>query len=790
LNIKLHDPAPGRAEGKLGIWAGERLLSKEFRMTGINKGYKDSPGIVRRKSPDKIWAGLLKCEELVNAIFQTTDMGIALFDQQGRYIKTNKGYNELLGYEDGELDGRSFTFTAPPGYKKDAQKKLARLFSGGVVTGERLAVRKNGELLSVLRTAKIIRNPDGTKFLLVTIRDITESIKYRHLLNNSNKVARIGEWEYDIASGGIKCTEEIYQILEISEYGLKKIDAYRKLAEIFEPDDSRFLRKVWSEAIHPGKSFDIELEITSGTRERKWVRITCTPESLQSKPVKLYGTLRDITIQKQNERQLERLSLVASKTNNAVFITDESGKTIWINESVEKMTGFTRRELLGKKPGVVLQGIDSDPACIERISKRLKKHLPVSEVIRNYKKDGSSFWINMDIAPVFKKDKLENFIGVGVDVTELVSARESEKIKNALEHRQKMFNAIAKNFPDGIIGVLDQKLHFIFAGGSEISRLDLTVDDFIGNNIFNHIAGKNNDTAASFLKTAQAGIPVSFETEIKNNIYAVSAVPLQSDDEIHTQILVVLYNITKRKKAEAEVKEALEQQKELNDLKSKFVSIASHEFRTPLSTILSSTFLISKYGELKETGKAQKHVERIESAVRILTDILNDFLSLGRIEDGKTENHPVRFNVTEFCETLTDEVQPTLKKGQSIIYRHETGNENLLQDKRHLRNVLINLLSNASKYSDEGKSIWLTSACKNGQMQFTIKDEGIGIPASDQPRLFQTFFRANNAIHIQGTGMGLHIVKRFLDTMGGTIHFTSVEHKGSSFTVRFPVSEA
>ena len=580
----------------------------------------------------------------------------------------------------------------------------------------------------------------------------------------------------------------MYRILEISEPGLNKL-TLEKRPDTFSDADSRpLIRKAWNGVIHQGKPFDLELTITTRTGKKKWVRVTGTPEFFNSKTIKLNGTLHDITRQKETEFQLERLSLVASKTNNAVFITDGYGKTIWINESVEKMTGFKRPELIGKTPGEVLQGADTDKAAIGRMSKMLKKHLPVSEVIKNYKRDGTPFWINMDVAPVFKNNKFQNFIGIGVDVTELVHAREAEKAKNALEQQQKLFNAIAGNFPDGIIGVLDKNFHYIFVGGSEIKKLGLTRDQFIGKRIFDHLSAKSNAAAIPFLSKAVGGETVTFEAEMMGKIYSINAVPLFGEERLSTQVLVVLYNITHRKKAEEEMKEAFARQKELNELKSKFVSIASHEFRTPLTAILSSTFLISKYCQSQEEEKAKKHIERIETAVYTLTDILNDFLSLGRIEDGKLANNISEFNVVDFCDALTDEIQPTLKKGQNIIYQHE-GEKNIFSlDKLHLKTVLVNLLSNAAKYSSEGQTIRLTSSFSKGQMQFTVKDEGIGIPAADQPRLFQTFFRANNATNIQGTGMGLHIVKRFLDIMGGVIHFTSVENQGSAFSILFPAA--
>jgi len=736
----------------------------------------------------KTQSELLKTQELINSVFHTADIGIAVIDEKGRYVKTNDGYNKLFGYKEKELDGKQYEVVIPVGNRKDAREKISRLLSGKKTDEEYEASKKSGEIFSVFRTVSLFKSPDGTRYIVVTVRDITETKKLQNLLQDTEKFTHTAGWEMDIALKRITCTDEMFNILEFTKARFNKLSPEKKWEMFLDPDARPVMRKALDEAIRKAKPFDLEMPISTGLKKKKWVRITCVPERWKSRTIRLNGTVHDITLKKHEETQLERLSLVASKTNNAVFITDEQGRTVWLNGSVEKMTGYNRAELIGKTPGEVLQGADTDKATIAKMSQQLKKHLPVSEVIKNYRKDGTVFWINMDIAPVFKNDKLVNFIGVGIDVTELVHAREVEKIKNSLEHRQKLFNEIAKNFPDGIIGVLDKNFHYVFAGGTEIKKLGLARNELIGDKIFDHLSEKSNADALPFLTKALAGESVTFEAEMKGRIYAINAVPLfASEEKTAEQILVVLYNITRRKKAEEEVIEALEQQKELNELKSKFVSIASHEFRTPLSAILSSTFLIAKYSQLHEEEKAQKHIERIEASVRSLTDILNDFLSLGRIEDGKVENHVSEFDVVEFCEAIADEMQPSIKKGQTIIYSHEGEKIIFFLDKQHLKNILTNLLTNAAKYSAEGKTIWLTSAFTNGQMQFTVKDEGIGIPDEDQPNLFQTFFRANNAANIQGTGMGLHIVKRFLDIMGGTIRFASKENKGSEFTIQFPV---
>lgn len=236
-----------------------------------------------------------------------------------------------------------------------------------------------------------------------------------------------------------------------------------------------------------------------------------------------------------------------------------------------------------------------------------------------------------------------------------------------------------------------------------------------------------------------------------------------------------------RKKAEEEAHKALERERELNELKSKFVSIASHEFRTPLSAVLSSASLISQYKEKMELEKIDKHVNRIKSSVNHLTAILNDFLSLGRLEEGKVSIFMEAIDIPAFIQEISDEMKPLLKPGQRLSI--DAPNGTMVTDARILRNILFNLISNGSKYSDADKTIYLDVAVANGQVSFTVRDEGIGIPQEDQKHLFERFFRASNVINIQGSGLGLNIVKRYLELLGGSIVFTSEYGKGSTFRI-------
>ncbi|MEI7963549.1 MAG: ATP-binding protein [Chitinophagaceae bacterium] len=235
-----------------------------------------------------------------------------------------------------------------------------------------------------------------------------------------------------------------------------------------------------------------------------------------------------------------------------------------------------------------------------------------------------------------------------------------------------------------------------------------------------------------------------------------------------------------------EITKALSKEKELSDLKSRFVSMASHEFRTPLSTILSSASLVAKYTESEEQDKRDRHIQRIKSSVNNLTDILNEFLSLGKIEDGKIVSHYAEFSIKEMGTAICNELTGIARPGQQLIYTHQ-GNEIVHLDPTLFRNVIINLLSNAIKFTPENGTITITSKVTPKNISLRIKDNGLGISPEDQSHLFERFFRGANVINIQGTGLGLHIVGKYIELMNGQIEFNSVLEKGTEFIITFNI---
>ncbi|MCE3296056.1 MAG: hybrid sensor histidine kinase/response regulator [Crocinitomicaceae bacterium] len=232
-----------------------------------------------------------------------------------------------------------------------------------------------------------------------------------------------------------------------------------------------------------------------------------------------------------------------------------------------------------------------------------------------------------------------------------------------------------------------------------------------------------------------------------------------------------------------ELADSLDREKQLNIMKSAFVSMASHEFRTPLTTILSSIALVEKYSGDEEQDKREKHFHRIKYSVRTLIDILDDFLSIEKLEQGKMETDATSFNLQEFLKEIAEGLNELCKEEQEIRFSY-SGEEQVLLDKKIMRNVMFNLLSNAIKYS--GKDIDFTVEVNPGKIKVTVRDQGIGIPEEQQQEMFGKFFRASNASGVQGTGLGLNIVKHYVDLMGGTISFDSKEGVGTTFILELP----
>lgn len=246
--------------------------------------------------------------------------------------------------------------------------------------------------------------------------------------------------------------------------------------------------------------------------------------------------------------------------------------------------------------------------------------------------------------------------------------------------------------------------------------------------------------------------------------------------------------ITERQRLEEELRNALIKEKELSELKSNIISVVSHEYRTPLATILSSTELLENYSHTWSQEKKLRHFQRIQTSVHHLTQLVNDVLVISKAEAGKLEFNPAPLELVAFCHQLIEELQLTASTQHNIRLLCQSSSIQACLDEKLLRQFLANLLSNAIKYSPKGGNIELELECRQDTAIFRIRDQGIGIPLKDQTQVFEAFHRSSNVGTIAGTGLGLAIVKKCVDIHNGQIVVKSEIGVGTTFIITIPLS--
>jgi PAS domain S-box-containing protein len=411
-------------------------------------------------------------------------------------------------------------------------------------------------------------------------------------------------------------------------------------------------------------------------------------------------------------------------------------------------------------------------------------------VLRNYRRDGSLFWNELHLSPV-RDDagRVTHFVGIQTDITEL------KLIEEAVRASEARFRQLAENI---------HEVFFIVAAGSrEMLYVSPAYEDIWGRtcdslyrdpqSFFDTIHPDDRERVARAmnLQTEEPGFSECRIVRPDGTLgwVWVRTFPVRSAGGAVYRIVGVAEDVTERKQAEEELHKALEQERELNELKSRFVSMMSHEFRTPLSAILSSSEMLEHYHHKLTEVRQAEHFNRIRLSVKNMTQMLEDILILGKAEAGKMEFHPEPLDLAAFCRDLAEEMQLSAGNQHTIEFVADGDGAEARLDPRLLRQILANLLSNAMKYSPNGDAVHFEMRREDGHIVFSVRDQGIGIPPEEHARMFETFHRAKNVGNIPGTGLGLAIVKRSVDLCGGTIAFDSSVGSGTTFTIALPLDD-
>ncbi|TVQ56800.1 MAG: PAS domain S-box protein [Spirulina sp. DLM2.Bin59] len=499
----------------------------------------------------------------------------------------------------------------------------------------------------------------------------------------------------------------------------------------------------------------------------------------------------DITEQKRQAEQVRLLQSVVVNTNDAVLITeaepiDEPGpKILYANKAFTETTGYSLEEVVGKTPRI-LQGPKTDRAALDKVRIALSQWQPVTAELINYHKDGSEFWVEISIVPVADREgHYTHWIAVQRNITE------RKQIEKALRCSEERYRSLIENALD-IVTILsgDGTIQYISPSVEKI--LGYSPSSLIGENFFKLIDSDHFVTACHRLtninEEPEVALPIEFSCSHKDGSRRTLEAIIQgfTNGSESTQIIVNSRDITERKRL-LELHTALEHEKELGILKARFFSMASHEFRTPLSTALAAAQILQNSPQTwQDAEKRSRNLGRIQDAVKNMVQLLDDILTINRAEAGRLEFNPQWLDLEQFCRNFIDEIFLGDASNHILEFRCEGLWRIVYFDQKTLRSVLGNVLSNAIKYSPKNTKITFLLRFDPCSSTIQVSDQGIGILVPDQQQLFEPFHRGRNVRNIPGTGLGLVVVKKCVDLHEGNLTVFSDVNKGTTVTIVLP----
>lgn len=783
-------------------------LSHIESIRGIVSTYRD---ITARKNIEEQLTRnqffLEKASEAANIGYWTSEPDMVY----GKLTWSKEVFNIFQMKED-EFDGRNQTFFSlihPDDRQKVAELARIAMEKDQLYNIDHRVILKNGKIRWVNERAQILRNEKNEVGLMVGIvqdindRKIIEEVlreyndRYEILSKATNDVI----WDFDVVNNQMSFNHGMKSV-----FGYNDLDITNGIAwwegNIHEHDRQRIIDAIDNEIKRGSRTWEFFYRYRDAAGAYRHIHDRgYIVYDREGHALRMIGTMQDITNQTLYLEEIKKLSLVASKTDNSVVITDAQWKIEWVNDGFVRLHGYNLDEIRSLNLFKFMEEANPDSNIFSRMLDRLIRFESADEELIFLTKSGDKFWARLSITPVLDdKKELEHYVAIISDIT---SQKEYEKGITALA------NELASLIENANVPIMSIGVDRTVLDWNRVSTnlFGYSREEILGTRLFEEmLTRKDQKRFDKMIERVLQGEPVgNFEMPIisrnKNRInLLMSASPGKLVDDRLESVIIVSQDITElneyklglEKKVEERTRDlnlALQKEKELVEMKSRFVSIASHEFRTPLTSISMASGFIRKYKKRLEAEEIDKKLDNIEKQVRHMAYLLDDVLMIGKSEAGKIQVKWSELPIRNLFENLAVEVMNSTRRTHRINLSLDAERKSFYTDEGLMRNIVINLLNNAIKFSPNAKEIDFSVSCQENEMVLMVRDYGIGIPEEDMGKLFEAFYRGKNVTTISGSGLGLSIVKKATELLGGEVKLKSKIGIGTEITITLPLKD-
>lgn len=736
---------------------------------------------------------LRKKSEELNTFFEVALDLQCIADMNGNILKTNQSWLDTLGYTTADLASVNHFDLVHPNDQESTRKAIHAIVPQQPIRGQINRFQSKDGTYRVMEW-NVVRIDN---LLYASARDITERQQSERQLRSLNqrlrlatRAAKQGIWEYDIKRDVLRWDERLYEMHKLtpSKSGMK----YSDFLNMIHPED----RKRFYEETLPKEDGTIA-NVTRVVLADGDIRYTETRALIVNDkagmPVQMVGVVWDVTEQKQAEMALaqseERYRLLVNNLKEVVFQSDQSGVWTFLNPSWTQMIGYTVEESLGQPFYKFISPQNQHGNHEGYLALIANRNQSSRHILQYQHKNGEYRWAEVFAQLLF--DNAGQPIGTTGTITDITEKRQAMA---ALRESEQRFREFAENIDD-LFWIHSADPFQLLYVNPAFERLWGFPSQRYYEDAYSLLAVIFDDDKPKVLEALER-YQQSEEIAITYRVcqpdgalrwLSSRTFVMRNESGQPLRYIGITTDVTSQKEQEFVLYQSLQREQELNRLKSQFVSTASHEFRTPLATIQSSVDLIKLYldrSELAVVSSIQRHLTVIEKEIAHFGELLADILLIGKIDAGKMA---VTIKMTDI-QALASGVVATYFSDRSdnrTVQVSMVGTPRLVPlDEKLITHVLVNLLTNAFKFSKDDPK--LTIQFDDQGLIMTVVDQGIGIPAEDVPHLFETFFRARNAISIEGSGLGLSISRQFVELHGGSLTVQTEETKGTMFLINLP----